>query len=187
MTLGSCHKDGHLRLIFTYDMTDVNYSPRERYGYASEQHFYYPDIYRKPRSCSQFTGVRTLEMRGANPCAVYMTAGVCPDLEVLETDVDENVMQAGFDAANARPPASCPEEVYFFSEDNWSHMTEEMLWPNRRRSPSVRKSVPQSDRISGAESSSSTRTIRQRKSIQPSENVSPHMDGRSRRHLIYQR
>ncbi|SJL09493.1 uncharacterized protein ARMOST_12871 [Armillaria ostoyae] len=162
--------DGHLRLIFTYDTTDVNYSPRERYGYASEQHFYYPDIYRKPRSCSPFTGVRTLEMRGANPCAVYMTVGVCPDLEVLETDVDENLMQGGFDAANARPPASCPEEAYFFSKDNWCSPTE-MLWPNRRSPPSVRKSVPQSARISGAECSSSTR---QRKSTQSSENVSPH-------------
>ncbi len=47
----NAHRDGHLRLIFTYDITDVNYSPRERYGYASEQYFYYPDIYRKPRSC----------------------------------------------------------------------------------------------------------------------------------------
>ncbi|PBK81687.1 hypothetical protein ARMGADRAFT_1090944 [Armillaria gallica] len=99
-----------------------------------------------------------------------MTVGVCPDLEVLETDVDGNLMQGGFDAANARPPASCPEEAYFFNEDNWSSPTEEMLWPNRRRSPSVRKSAAQPDRISGAKSSSSTR------SIHPSENVSPHMD-----------
>ncbi len=161
----NAHRDSHLRLIFMYDTTDVDYSPRERYGYASEQHFYYPD---------PFTGVRTLEMRGANPCAVYMTVGVCPDLEVLETDVDGNVMQGGFDAANARPPASCPEEAYFFNENNWSSPTEEMLWPNRRRSPSVRlKSVPQPDRISGAKSSSS---MRKRKSIQPSENVSLHMN-----------
>ncbi|PBK97830.1 hypothetical protein ARMGADRAFT_1162644 [Armillaria gallica] len=151
-------KDGHLRLIFTYDTSDVDYSPRDRYGYASEQHFYYPMGFgtAKGRPWDPFAGVRRLEIRGANPCAVFMTVEVCPDLEVLETDVDEKIIRAGFDVANARPPASCPEEVYFFSNYNWHHPTEEMQWPNRRRNASAEKSAsPSYVLISGVENSSS--------------------------------
>ncbi|KAK0450430.1 uncharacterized protein EV420DRAFT_1646659 [Desarmillaria tabescens] len=170
----NAHKDGHLRLIFTYDTTDIDYSPRDRYAYASEQHFYHADKTRKPCRCRPFTGVRTLEMKGANPCAVFLTVEACPDLEVLETDVDKSKIQAGFDVANARPPASCPEEAYFFSTDNRHYPTEEMRWPNRRRRPSQRRSVLQLDLpISGAEGCTSTRIIRERKSIRPSENVLP--------------
>ncbi|KAK0458140.1 uncharacterized protein EV420DRAFT_381286 [Desarmillaria tabescens] len=168
-------KDAHLRLIFTYDTTDIDYSPRDRYAYASEQYFYHPDKTRKPCRCRPFTGVRTLEMKGANPCAVFLIVDACPDLEVLETDVDKSKIQAGFDVANARPPASCPEEAYFFSTDNRHYPTEEMRWPNRRRRPSPRRSVLQLDvPISGAEASSSTRIIRKRKSIRRSESVLPH-------------
>ncbi len=159
-------KDGHLRLIFTYDTSDVDYSPRDRYGYASEQHFYYPMAFgaAKRRPWDPFTGVRRLEIRGANPCAVFMTVEVCPDLEVLETDVDEKIIRAGFDVANTRPPAS----VYFFSNYNWHHPTEEMQWPNRRRNASAEKSAqPPYVLPSGAENLPSMRIIRQRKSISP--------------------
>ncbi|PBK84487.1 hypothetical protein ARMGADRAFT_1088252 [Armillaria gallica] len=129
----TANKDGHLRLIFTYDTTAVDYSPRDRYSYASEHYFYPHDIFstrEMGRVLTPFIGVRRLEIKGANPCAVFMTVEACPDLEILETDVDENLIREGFNVANARPPASCPEEAYFFSKWNQDYPTVKMQWPN---------------------------------------------------------
>ncbi|KAK0227335.1 hypothetical protein EDD85DRAFT_957951 [Armillaria nabsnona] len=127
------NKDGYLRLIFTYDTTAVDYSPRDRYSYASEHYFYPHDIFstrEMGRVLTPFIGVRRLEIKGANPRAVFMTAEACPDLEFLETDVDENVIRGGFNVANARPPVSCPEEAYFFAKWNQDIPTVKMRWPN---------------------------------------------------------
>ncbi len=129
----TANKDGHLRLIFTYDTTAVDYSPRARYSYASEHYFYPHDIFstrEMGRVLTPFIGVRRLEIKGANPCAVFMTAEACPDLEFLETDVDENLIRGGFNVANTLPPASCPEEAYFFSKWNQDYPTVKMQWPN---------------------------------------------------------